>query len=300
MSKYINIDKQFILTNINNDKLRVWLWILAKACDSRCVIDSVELRRGQLLFSTREMEKVLGVSRMKARTICSKLVKEGAIECNALSGKTTIISINNYDDYVVTHFQPTLNADNQNDTMTYNPLVTHQQEKVTHLLTHSNECNTTSYDIERPTYRPTQNFEQKETKETKESFSPHTPLYKEKKESKEKFAVVVDTRTREKEEKFYEDVLSDLLKRNILIEAFCKNEGISEDEFSKLSRYALEEIKFKNEGFFDATSLRNHLLNLIRIKINNKKKQNGNEQTNIRRVGMEAIAYRPEDYKEAF
>ena len=299
MNNYINIDKQFILTNINNDKLRVWLWILAKACDSRCVIDFVELRRGQLLLSTREMEKVLGISRRKARTICSKLAKEGVIECQPLAGKTTIVTVNNYDDYVVTHLRPTLNADNQKVKACSDPLATHLQEKATHLPTHSNECNITSYDMERPTYRPTKNFEQKETKETKESFPPHTPLYKEKKESKEKF-VVVDTRTREKEEKFYEDVLADLLKRNILIEAFCKNEGISEDEFTKLSRYALEEIKFKNEGFFDATSLRNHLLNLIRIKTNNKKKQNGNEQTNIRRVGMEAIAYRPEDYKEAF
>lgn len=298
MSNYINIDKQFIITNINNDKLRVCLWIIAKACDSRCVIDGVELRRGQLLFSTREMEKVLGISRRKARTICSKLAKEGVIECQPLAGKTTIVTINNYDDYVVTHLRPTLNADNQKVKAYSDPLATHIQEKATHLPTHSNVCNTTSYDIERPTYRPTQNFEQKETKEEKENFPPYPP-YKEKEESKEKF-VVVDTRTREKEEKFYEEVLSDLLKRNILIEAFCKNEGISEDEFSKLSRYALEEIKFKNEGFFDATSLRNHLLNLIRIKINNKKKQNGNEQTNIRRVGMEAIAYRPEDYKEAF
>ncbi len=298
MSKYINIDKQFILTNINNDKLRVWLWILAKACDNRCVIDGVELRRGQLLLSTREMEKVLRISRQASRTILINLSKDGLISCYGLSGKKTIITIKNYDNYVLTHFQPTLKTDNQQIMICSNPLPTHLQEKATHLQTHSNVCNTTGYDMEQPTYQPTQIFEQKETKEEKENFPPYPP-YKEKEESKEKF-VVVDTRTREKEEKFYEDVLEDLLKRNILIEAFCKNEGISEDEFTKLSRYALEEIKFKNEGFFDATSLRNHLLNLIRIKTNNKLKQNGNEQTNIRRVGMEAIAYRPEDYKEAF
>lgn len=298
MSEYINIDKQFILTNINNDKLRVWLWILAKACDSRCVIDGVEIRRGQLLFSTREMEKVLGISRRKARTICSKLAKEGSIECQPLAGKTTIVTVNNYDDYVVTHLRPTLNTDNQKVKAYSDPLVTHLQEKATHLPTHSNVCDTTSYDMERPTYRPAQIFEQKETKEEKENFPPYPP-YKEKEESKEKF-VVVDTRTRVREEKFYEDVLSDLLTRHILIESFCKSEGINEDEFKKLSRYALEEIKFKKEGFFDASDLRNHLLSLIRIKTNNKLKQNGNEQTNIRRVGMEAIAYRPEDYKESF
>ncbi|MGN1387625.1 MAG: hypothetical protein ACI4XS_13580 [Bacillus sp. (in: firmicutes)] len=300
MSDYIKIDKQFILDNINNDKFKLWIWIIANACDSCCVIDGVELSRGQLLLSTREVEKLLGISRRRARTICSELAKESVIECKPESGKTTIITINNYDDYVVTHFRPTSNTDNQKVKEYSDPLSTHLQEKATHLTTHSNVCNTTSYDIERPTYRPTQNFEKKETKEKKEKFPPYPP-YKEKKESKEKF-IVVNTRTRVREEIFFDEILEDLKNRKILVEGFCKNEGIDINEFFKLANLAMEEIKFTKNDFVDDNDCRKHLINMMRVKIhyNNKQKQNGNKQKNIRRASMETSALTTEDYEKPF
>lgn len=285
MSEYIKIDKQFILTNINNDKLRVWLWILSKACDSNCVIDGVELRRGQLLLSTREMEKVLGISRMSSRTICSKLEKEGAIDRIPLAGKTTIVTVNNYDDYAVTHFQPTLNSDNQNDTMACNPLLTHFKEKVTHLSTHLNVCNTTSYDIEQPTYQPTHNFEQKEKEEKKEKFPPHTPLYKEKKEKKEKSA---DTRMRVRERKdFFNSIFSDLMSRDGLITQYCKNNSISKEVFFELARESIEQLDFIGNQYESEQDAKKHIISTINNKIRIRKQNEQRKRQNILRREFE-------------
>ena len=307
MSEYIKIDKQFILTNINNDKLRVWLWILAKACDSSCVIDGVKLRRGQLLLSTREMEKVLGISRMSSRTICSKLEKEGAIERIPLSGKTTIVTVNNYDDYEVTHFQPTLNTDNQNDTMACNPLLTHFKEKVTHQSTHSNVCNTTSYDIEQPTYQPTyknqQKKDEKERKKEKEKIHPHTPLLKEKeinKEKEEKKIVVVDNaHAREKRRIFFENIYQDLKSRDIWVEHFCSHNNITNSKFLSLLRESIEQIDFIGEQYENESEIKKHIISTINKKI--KISNNGNKsKLSIQRRGMEPSAVSNEDYEGAF
>lgn len=286
MSEYIKIDKQFILTNINNDKLRVWLWILSKACDSSCVIDGVELRRGQLLLSTREMEKVLGISRRRMRTICSNFAKEGAIECQPLAGKTTIVTVNNYDDCIVTHLRPTLNTDNQKVKSYCDPLANHLQEKATHLPTHLNVYSTTSYDIERPTYQPTNNFEQKEKEEKKEKVSPHTPLYKEKKEKKEKSA---DTRMRVRERKdFFNSIFSDLISRDGLVNQYCKNNSISKDVFFELARESIEQLDFIGNKYESEQDAKKHIISTINNKIRIRKQNEQRKRQNILRREFEA------------
>ena len=93
----IRLNKDFIINNINSDKLKMILWLIANACENDCVMDGVELRRGQLLFSSREMERMLRISRQSSRTLIAKLIKHGIISYVGLSGKKAIITIVDYD-----------------------------------------------------------------------------------------------------------------------------------------------------------------------------------------------------------
>lgn len=281
----IRLNKDFIINNINSDKLKMILWLIANACENNCVIDGVELRRGQLLFSSREMEKVLRISRQSARTLIDKLIKHGVISYVGLSGKKAIITIVDYDNLVLTHFQPTLNTDSQQIKGIANPLPTHFEEKPTHLLTHFTNYKSSNYNTYQPTYQPTHNFEQKEKEEKKEKFPPHTPLYKEKKEQKEKFA---DTRMRARERKdFFNSIFSDLMSRDGLVNQYCKNNSISKEVFFELARESIEQLDFIGNKYESEQDAKKHIISTINNKIRIRKQNEQRKRQNILRREFE-------------
>lgn len=281
----IRLNKDFIINNINSDKLKMILWLIANACENDCVMDGVELRRGQLLFSSREMEKVLRISRQSSRTLIDKLIKYGIISNVRLSGKKSIITIVDYDNLVLTHFQPTLNADSQQPNCSANPLPTHLEEKPTHLLTHFTNYKSSNYNTCQPTYQPTHNFEQKEKEEKKENFPPHTPLYKEKKEKKEKSA---DTRMRVRDRKdFFNSIFSDLMSRDGLINQYCKNNSISKEVFFELARESIEQLDFIGNQYESEQDAKKHIISTINNKIRIRKQNEQRKRQNILRREFE-------------
>lgn len=281
----IRLNRDFIINNINSDKLKMILWLIANACENDCVMDGVELRRGQLLFSSREMEKVLRISRQSSRTLIDKLIKHGIISNVGLSGKKSILTIVDYDNLVLTHFQPTLNTDSQQIKCSANPLTTHLEEKPTHLLTHFTNYKSINYDTYQPTYQPTHNFEQKEKEEKKEKVSPHTPLYKEKKEKKEKFA---DTRMRVRERKdFFNSIFSDLISRDGLVNQYCKNNSISKEVFFELARESIEQLDFIGNQYESEQDAKKHIISTINKKIRIRKQNEQRKRQNILRREFE-------------
>ena len=281
----IRINKDFIINNINSDKLKMILWLIANACENDCVMDGVELRRGQLLFSSREMERMLRISRQSSRTLIDKLIKNGVISYVGLSGKKAIITIVDYDNLVLTNFQPTLNNDNQQIKGSSNPLPTHLEEKPTHLLTHFTYYKSSNYNTYQPTYQPTHNFEQQEKEEKKEKFPPHTPLYKEKKEKKEKSA---DTRMRVRERKdFFNSIFSDLMSSDGLINQYCKNNSISKEVFFELARESIEQLDFIGNQYESEQDAKKHIISTINNKIRIRKQNEQRKRQNILRREFE-------------
>lgn len=84
------------------ERVGVWTWILHTAAwkPTRFRIGSslVELQRGQLCISQRQVEEQTGMGRQKLRTFLKELESEGAITQDLTQGRS-IITICKYEDY---------------------------------------------------------------------------------------------------------------------------------------------------------------------------------------------------------
>ena len=64
-----------------------------------------------------------------------------------------------------------------------------------------------------------------------------------------------------------EEILEELLKGGILLEQFCKNEGISKNQFKLLAKQVINEWKLTKRTHVDDNDTRKHLLNHVRVII---------------------------------
>lgn len=69
---------------------------------------------------------------------------------------------------------------------------------------------------------------------------------------------------------FHEKILKDMLNGGILIERFCKAEGITKTQFEKLAHEVINEWELTNETHYNERDARHHLIYKIKSFISNR------------------------------
>lgn len=104
--------------------------------------------------------------------------------------------------------------------------------------------------------------------------APPTPISIDNKNNIKNNIIVDDERARARER------LDELLSSTATVEAICKNEGVTFQEFKAAAEAVLSEWAYTEPEHTSESDARRHLLNTIRIKIReSKNKQNGTART---------------------